>query len=1036
MKNQNEIQSLRRMPTRRFFPVLCVFFIGMIISLILFVTVKNWEQTKQRIEFESRSRGYANAIESNLKEYLRALQFIGDFLNNSPQMNRQKFSNYVKNPLSRYPGIKAFSWNPLVKAEERANYESLAQKEGFHDFKFTERTKEGRLIEAGQRKEYVVVYYIDPLETNKPALGFDIASNSTRLQAIEYVFNKGTPAVTGRITLVQETGSQFGTLLLLPIYQQGVSLDTLEKRRQYRKGVAVEVLRIGDVVETALSNFPNEGIDVYLYDISAMDENSFLYFRPSKDSVTMQAPMKRNTIEQGLHWSKSFKFANRQWKILFHPSKFYLDSHKAWQAWTILIGSLLLTTILIFYLYRKIKNTIEIEWRVDQQIQTNQQLEKLILDLQRTEEELKTKTNRLESAMISLNGGVWDWNIVTSEVYFSPEWIKMLGYGPEEIKGHLQTWESTLHPEDKPKIREILSNYFTGKSKDYRSEHRMRTKSGNWIWVIDTGKIVEWDKSGNPLRMTGTDIDVTNIKQKEEERIQLFTVIEQAYESIVVTDIHGNIEYVNASFEKTSGYTLNEIIGKNPRFLKSGTHDVTFYKQIWDTIKSGNVWSGYITNKKKDGTLYEENTTISPVHNKEGKIINFVAIKYDVTHEKNLESQLRQAQKMEAIGTLAGGIAHDFNNILQGIFSSIQIVKMKLPSASLEKKYLEQAFEFSRRGADLVRQILTFSRQTDTKHGIIQMVPIVKEVLKMMKSTLPTTITIQDRLPNSCVNISGNLVQIHQVIMNICTNAGYAMRETGGVLTVKLEETTLSNQKAANLFLKEGKYLKLTISDTGTGIPPDVQEHIFEPFFTTKSKEEGTGLGLSVVHGIVRDHKGAIFVESVVNNQNNTSTSAEWHSGGTKFDVFFPVVEAKIQSLDETQSPALVGTEQILLVDDEEIVVETEKLLLEGLGYKVKTAYDGKQALDIFLHSPNSFDIVITDQTMPKMTGDQLAQELLKIRPNIPIILMTGFSHKINLENTQKIGIHKIVMKPIEGDQLGTIVREVFDKSFPTIYQL
>ncbi len=506
--------------------------------------------------------------------------------------------------------------------------------------------------------------------------------------------------------------------------------------------------------------------------------------------------------------------------------------------------------------------------------------------------------------------------------------------------------------------------------------------------------------------------------QQSEEKYR--NVMEYASDGIFIFNTHGQHLDVNQKGCDMTGYSRKAI-------LKMSIEDIIHENSLAETslqldplIEGKHLIIERQLKHKEGKTVYTE---ISSKKLPDGRILGIMR---DITEKKRaeeerlqLERQLRQTQKLEAIGTLAGGIAHDFNNILQGIIASVQLAKMKLSPMNEETEHLERAFGYCRRGANLVRQILTFSRQTEHQQSVINIVPVIKEVLKMIRSTLPTTVEIQQHLPNTCPNISGSLTQIHQVLMNLCTNAEYAMRETGGVLTIRLEEIMLGQQEAEALSSEEkslvgGKYLKLSISDTGTGMSPKVQEHIFEPFFTTKPQDEGTGLGLSVVHGIVQDHKGAIQVESQLGH-------------GTKFEIFFPTIPKAAVKPETKAFATWKGNERILLIDDEEPVVDMMKTILSGLGYKVVCFYRAKDALDAFLASPDSFDLVISDQTMPDMTGEQLAQTLLKNYPNLPIILMTGFSHVMDQEKARHLGVKSLLIKPIEMDQIGAAIRNALN---------
>ena len=315
MQSENSIIEHKTISMRRYLAIIFTIAIGVVVSSFLFIVVKNWEQKDQRIKFESVVKGYANAVRNNLNANVEALLFVGDFFDNSIHVSRQEFSRYAKSVLPRYPGVQAFSWNPLVPDNERADYELLAREEGLENFEFTELSAESKLVTADHRKEYIIVYYIEPLETNKPALGFDIASNPVRLKAITKGFNTAKLSATDRITLVQESGDQTGILLLLPVYRQGTFLKTMAERFENRKGFVVEVLRIGDVIEAALEGFSDEGINLYLYDLSADEEKRFLYYRPTRLLGMTDQPMAEKALQKGLYWNETFDFVGRQWKM-------------------------------------------------------------------------------------------------------------------------------------------------------------------------------------------------------------------------------------------------------------------------------------------------------------------------------------------------------------------------------------------------------------------------------------------------------------------------------------------------------------------------------------------------------------------------------------------------------------------------------------------------------------------------------------------------------------------------------------------------
>ena len=387
----------------------------------------------------------------------------------------------------------------------------------------------------------------------------------------------------------------------------------------------------------------------------------------------------------------------------------------------------------------------------------------------------------------------------------------------------------------------------------------------------------------------------------------------------------------------------------------------------------------------------------------------------EIFEKSNLESQLRQAQKMEAIGTLAGGIAHDFNNILTPIFGYTNLAFDKIPEGNSARDDLEHVNLAAKRAKDLVYQILAFSRQAPQEPIPIKTQHIIKESLKLLRSSIPTTIKIKQNIDTQCGTIMSDPTHMHQVLMNLCTNAVHAMDEKG-VLGISLQEVTLNAKDVTHKpELIPGAYACLSISDTGTGMNQETINHIFEPFYTTKEVGKGTGIGLSVIHNIVESHKGMITVDSEPKK-------------GTTFHVFFPLVEDVESVSRNIFGPTPTGNERILYVDDEKLLTDLFSRLLEPLGYKVTTKTNSTEALKLFKSKPDDFDMLITDQSMPDLSGVEMAIEFLKIRPDIPIILCTGYSSKISAEEAKKIGIKEFMMKPLHRRQLAATIRKILDE--------
>ena len=523
------------------------------------------------------------------------------------------------------------------------------------------------------------------------------------------------------------------------------------------------------------------------------------------------------------------------------------------------------------------------------------------------------------------------------------------------------------------------------------------------------------DQEGKVVGAIESIRDVTDRRQAEEGLQLLAAALDQTAEAILITDPAGDIVFANPAFERITGYKLEEVLGRNPRLLKSGEHDTAFYQSLWETITSGEVWTGRLVNRRKDGELYTEYCTISPVRDRSGSLSHFVCVKRDITENLKYEERLKQVQRLESIGVLAGGIAHDFNNILTPIMGYTEMALRELPPDDRLRRSMEQVYKCSRRAKDLVHQILAFSRQTEQERSPVRVAAVVKEALSLLRATLPATVEIHRSFHSDASElvVMADPTQLHQIVMNLCTNAAHAMRQKGGVLEVGLEPVETDGERLATQpILSAGSYLRLRVSDTGTGMDEGIVNRIFDPYFTTKAAGEGTGLGLAVVYGIVKQYGGAVAVES--------------HPGkGSVFKVLLPLANIEeAQSMEELR-PLPQGKGRILLVDDEEEVVKMPKEMLELLGYEVTARCESSEALETFLARPDDFDAVLTDQTMPRMTGAELAAEILKVRPQRPVVLCTGFSEAMSEERAKQLGIRAFLMKPLSMQQLASTLHDV-----------
>jgi PAS domain S-box-containing protein len=571
-------------------------------------------------------------------------------------------------------------------------------------------------------------------------------------------------------------------------------------------------------------------------------------------------------------------------------------------------------------------------------------------------------------------------------------------------------------PVNREEMRRFVESGYRIESDDTHE----RDLDGREHWFSNTTVgIVE---QGMLVRIWGTQTDVSERRLAQQERENLLSAIHQAAEIVVVTDVTGQITYVNPAFEKVTGYGAEEAIGNTPALLKSGEQDDAFYRGLWETITSGNVWRGRFVNRRKDGSLYTEEATISPVCDSHGNQVSFVAVKHDVTRQLALEESLQQTQKMEAIGTLAGGIAHDFNNILAAIMGYTELLTSWIRSDDARVTHsLEEILAATRRARELTSQILAFSRKQKTERRHMSLSPLVKETAKLMRGVLPSTVAIHVRAGRGPDTVLADPGQMHQVLMNLCTNAWQAMRDHGGALEVTV--STTEDDAIAPLMcpdLEPGPYVRLTVADCGVGIPAEDLDRILEPFFTTKSGDGGTGLGLAVVHGIVRGHGGGMTIRSRVGQ-------------GTTVEVLLPLVREEVAAPAPAESGELPGGyERILVVDDEAQVLEIVATLLLGLGYHVSARRGGALARDALSTSAESFDLVVTDLTMPHVTGLDLLQTVQRCRPDLPVILCTGYDDQLTPEDARERGFSAMLHKPIPTQELARVVRQVLDSRAET----
>ncbi len=639
----------------------------------------------------------------------------------------------------------------------------------------------------------------------------------------------------------------------------------------------------------------------------------------------------------------------------------------------------------------------------------------------------------LSTALEAAGAGFWEWNIQTGELRINQQWASITGHTVEELAPMtIEQWKAQLHPDDLERAVKSLEEPTAGKDGFCELAIRVRHKDGSWVSVLDRGKVQLRDANGKPRSIAGarqainTSITCSAFPVESCAK-ELRALIENIPGTIYRIDASGATTllsspppFLNASVAEQCVSTLFDtlsMVHPDDRQMVADTHRKL--KMAPNSIK---ISYRIVTAQSTVRWVEDQKTS---TFSDDGSFKSINGILFDITDRiaaleeaRRLESQIRKSQRLETIGTMAGGIAHDFNNILTPILGYAEMGLGSVDEADPLHEFFTEIMQAAERAQKLVSQILTFSRSQDSKPAPVLIQDIIAEAIKLLRPSLPSTISIRQEIDPSCRSVLADPSQIHQVIINLCTNAFHAMEHTGGTLTINLKEIQpKANQTAALLHLPERSYVKLTVSDTGSGMDETTMERIFEPFFTTKSIDKGTGLGLSVVHGIVTGADGQITIESRKGQ-------------GSAFHVYIPVINEKTASTPPQKPQLTKQKANILFVDDEPAAVQMMTIMMKKLGFTIHTETSPVEALKRFQENPSLYDLVITDLTMPEMTGIQLAGELHKLMPSMPIILMTGYGKLIDHDTPlSHYGINRLLKKPVKLLQLASSINEVLSKT-------
>lgn len=968
-----------------------------------------------RGDFERHAALISQTIRHQLKTYVDVLHSVGRLFYSNGEVDRVAFRRFVQPFLGRHSGIQALEWVPKVSRQERFGYEAHAKSEGFPDFELTELVH-GAMVRAAEREVYYPVYYMEPHEGNERALGYDLGSNPVRLKALNRAMALADPTLSKRLVLVQEKENQFGFLVFVPVYWQEAGSFTKSQRFRHLRGFALGVFRIGDMMADALKHVDLSRTGLRLVDAAAHEGEQCLWRNgagtlPSGLPACPELLRKEPLVAHG-----------RNWELSIWPRAEYIRGERFFDVWMLGVGGALLGGGLCAFLFTLLGRT-------EQLFRANANLNQEVGERHVAQESLRRVRKRLEFILnasptvtyIARPNGDYGATFVSDNVQ------QLCGYPASRFIEDPCFCVDHIHDDDRERVYRAMEDIAeTGR---FQADYRFCRADGGHLWVHDQALLVR-DGQGTPVELIGTWADITDRQnalsalQASEERFGVAFKCNPGAMAIFSLET-GSLVDVNDSFTDMLAVHREDVIGQSVAEL-GFFEDAEFFQRVVRQIHAGPSVERAGGANRVHGmeAVFQRGTGETGTCLFSSALITIdeqpcvLAVLSDITRriqaegeKAHLEKMLRQSQKLEAIGTLAGGIAHDFNNILSVIIGYSELALEAATEPELQSD-LNAVMRAGQRARDLIAQILAFSRQSDQEMRPVRLKYIVEEVLTLLKASLPSYIEIRKQIECGAM-VMGDPTQIHQVLMNLCTNAGHAMPD-GGTLEVALTVRASDEVSAVFSGLKSDACVELSVRDTGLGMPPEVAARIFEPYFTTKKKSHGTGLGLSVAHGIVKNHGGDIRVESAPGQ-------------GSTFRVYLPVIDEDEEERGHQVTPLPRGTERILFVDDEPSLAGMAQRMLESLGYRVTIRTCSLEALELFRSRPDDFDLLITDMTMPHMTGEFLVEAILRIRAGFPAILCTGFSERLNEKQANLVGVGAYVFKPILKPEIAAIIRQVLD---------
>lgn len=986
--------------------------LGLALSVVLFRLTTHQEQLRQQASFALKAKDLANNIKQALEHTLYENDAMSSFYAASQTVERDEFNKFVQHLLLNDPALQVLEWIPSVTDSQRATFENKARQAGYPNFQITEKNAQGNLVRASRRPEYFPVYFLEPYIGNESAQGFDLTSEPSRLEALTRARDTGEKTATSRLLLVQEKHNQYGFLIFTPIYQHGVSLNTIQQRRRHLQGFVLGAYRIGDLVEKTIAQLTPSGIDIRLFDDSAPAEKRFLYFHASRLKKDYHPPtVDESELKKGVHYAETFAIAGRHWLVLCTPTPGFFTEGMSALAWLFLSFGILSTGFLAGYLWLIFSRIDTSRRYTTQLLRSKEGLEHEIIERQLAEETLQKREAQLIESQRIAHIGSWERDVVTNRVTWSDELYRILGYDPHTTEASYQVLLDSIHPDDRERFMQS-GKEAVYENKPYRIDYRILRRNNTIAVMHARGEVIRAE-DGKPLLFRGTVQDITERKQAEEKASSLARILETSLNEIYIFDAETlKFIFVNQGARDNLGYSMEELRLMTPLHLKP-EYTADKFRDLIEPLRSDkqNMIRFTTIHRRKDNSVYPVEVHLQ--RSLFEHIPVYVAMILDITERKKLESQLLQAHKMEAVGQLAGGVAHDFNNILTAIIGYGSIMQMKMMKDDPLIKTLDSILASAQRAATLTRNLLAFSRKQVMQIQPVDMNKIVRNVDNLLSRIIGEDVELKTTLAPGEVIIQADRGQIEQILMNLATNARDAM-PAGGKLSIETSRAMVDTEiMGIHGSVPSDNYALLSVSDNGEGLDETTKKRMFDPFFTTKEVNKGTGLGLSIVYGIVKQHEGYISVESVLGK-------------GTTFKIYLPLCQTANEEKRSEEPPvSRGGTETILYAEDDATIREMLDEILTGAGYTVIAAHDGEDAIHKFIENKDKIHLLVLDVIMPKKSGKEAYDAIKQMRSDIKVLFISGYT----ADMIQKRGVMEenvnFLCKPVTPNNLLQKVRDV-----------